>query len=31
MEGRVGRLETKSAAGTSVTTDAPTILRNGQG
>lgn len=30
MEGRVGRLETKSAVGTSVTTDAPAILRNGQ-
>ena len=31
MEGRVGRLETKNAAGTSVVTDAPPILRNGQG
>ncbi len=30
MEGRVGRMETKSAAGTSATTDAPAILRNGQ-
>ncbi len=31
LEGRVGRLETKSATGTSAATDAPTILRNGQG
>lgn len=31
MEGRVGRLETKNAAGTSAATDAPTVLRNGQG
>lgn len=30
MEGRVSRLETKSAVG-AVTTDAPAILRNGQG
>jgi len=31
MEGRVGRLETKSAVATSVTTDAPSTLRNGLG
>jgi hypothetical protein len=30
LEGRVGRLETKSAAAVSVTTEAPTTLRNGQ-
>jgi len=30
MEGRVGRLETKSAASTAVTTEAPPILRIGQ-
>jgi len=29
MDGRVGRLETKSAVATSVTTDAPPTLRNG--
>ena len=31
MDGRVGRLETKSAAGTSTATDAPATLRNGLG
>lgn len=31
LEGRVGRLETKSAVGTTITNDAPAILRNGQG
>ena len=31
LEGRVGRLETKSAAGTVQTTEAPQTLRNGQG
>ena len=31
MEGRVGRLETKSASGAAATTEAPPILRNGQG
>ncbi len=31
MDGRVGRLETKSAVATSVTTDAPPTLRNGLG
>ena len=30
LDGRVGRLETKSAAGTSQTTDVPQTLRNGQ-
>jgi hypothetical protein len=30
LEGRVGRLETKSAVATSVATEAPTTLRNGQ-
>ena len=31
MDGRVGRLETKSAAGVATTTDAPATLRNGLG
>ncbi len=31
MEGRVSRLETKSAAGTAATADAPATLRNGLG
>ncbi len=30
MEGRVGRLETKSAASASVATETPNTLRNGQ-
>lgn len=30
LEGRVGRLETKSAVSTNVTTDTPNTLRNGQ-
>lgn len=30
MEGRVGRLETKSAASASVATETPNALRNGQ-
>ncbi len=30
LEGRVGRLETKSAAGTATTTETPATLRNGQ-
>ena len=30
LEGRVGRLETKSAASTAQTTDTPNVLRNGQ-
>ena len=30
LEGRVGRLETKSAVGTAQTTDTPVTLRNGQ-
>ena len=31
LEGRVGRLETKSATSTAQTTDTPQTLRNGQG
>ena len=30
LEGRVGRLETKSAVGTATTTEPPNTLRNGQ-
>ncbi len=31
MESRVGRLETKTAVGTAVTSDTPPTLRNGRG